>query len=209
MKGTRSVPGPLWNQWEICAWDVHAGVNSQLPSGQWLTPTLPPGQETPPRGCCEGPPGEGELAAGTWGPITQSGSSGWFLAGAPSTEPPYNCLLNAEQAKANRAHESVIRTKMCNVYRALIHHLLLQSNRDHEVILTGSFQKNASRESRNPSFYYHNFFFLFFFLQSLSMSFFCDILKLRSWSLLLPTKKAPTLIFWFCFKEKNANTENI
>lgn len=48
---------------------------------------------------------------------------------------PLYCLLNAERAKASQAHESVIRTKMCNVYRALIHHLLLQSNRDHEVIL--------------------------------------------------------------------------
>lgn len=35
------------------------GVNSQLPSGQWLTPTLPPGQRAPHGAAApKGPPGE-------------------------------------------------------------------------------------------------------------------------------------------------------
>ena len=207
-RNTLCLPGPSCRSSERCVHDVCLqGVNSKLPPGQGLTPTLPPGQRAP----CglllqRAPGGGGELGAGTRGPITQSGSSGWFPAGAPSTEPPYNCLLNAERAKASQAHESILRTKMCNVYRALIHHLLLQRSWSHFNVL-GSFRRMLVVNQEIPLFYYHIFFF-FFFPPKLKYVIFCDILKLKGHGLYF---YQPRLDFhWyfdFALREKNANTE--
>ena len=163
----------------MCAWCAYARCKLAA-APRTVVNTHPPSRaERSLQGCCsEGPPGGGELGAGTRGPITKMGAAADSRLGHLLPNPLY-CLLDTERAKASRAHESVIRTKMCNVHRALIHHLLLQSNRDHEVFLMFWDPSKECKPWIKKSLFFIITFFFFFFPPKLKYVIFWDILKLK------------------------------